>query len=221
MGTIIEILGESGMGKSSGLRNFEEGELGIFNVTGKPLPFRRKLPMVRNADYATIERTLEANNLKCYVVDDAGYLMQFDNFRRAGQKGYDKFVDMAVSFEQILEAAIATDDDTTVYFLMHPDYDANGRMKTKSIGKMLDEKLCIEGLFPIVLVARHDEDGYWFETQTDGSSPAKSPMGMFEGKRIDNDIRAVDDAVREYWGLAPRAAKASTRRRAAKGGGDA
>lgn len=203
MGVIVEVLGESGVGKSTSLGDFDEGEVGIFNVAGKPLPFRKKLPMVQRADYATIARTLDANNLNCYVIDDAGYLMQFDNFRRASQKGYDKFVDMAVSFEQILQAASATDDDTVVYFLMHPEYDENGRMRTKSIGKMLSEKLCIEGLFPIVLVAKRDEDGYYFETQTDGRTPAKSPMGMFPEQRVPNDLKAVDAAIREYWGLKP------------------
>lgn len=203
MGVIVEVLGESGVGKSTSVRNFKPGEVGIFNVTGKPMPFREKLPMVQRADYATIERTLQANNLNCYVIDDAGYLMQFDNFRRAGQKGYDKFVDMAVSFEQILQAAAATDEDTVVYFLMHPEYDENGRMRAKSIGKMLTEKLCIEGLFPIVLVANRDEDGYYFETQTNGRTPAKTPMGMFDDVRIDNDLKAVDAAIRDYWGLKP------------------
>ena len=203
MGTIVEILGETGTGKSTSLRNFEPDEVGIFNVAGKPLPFKKRLPLANRADYATIDRTLESNALKCYVVDDAGYLLQFDNFRRAGQTGFQKFVDMAVSFEQILEAAIATDDDTIVYFMMHPDYDANGRMKAKTIGKMLDEKLCVEGLFPIVLVSKRDEDGYYFETQTDGSTPAKSPMGMFAERRIDNDLKAVDAAIRDYWGFAP------------------
>lgn len=203
MGVNVLVLGESGTGKSTSLREFFDNELGIFNVAGKPLPFRKKLPSVNRADYATIDKTLQANNLRCYVIDDAGYLMQFDNFRRAGQKGYDKFVDMAVSFEQLLQAATATDEDTIVYFLMHPDYDENGRMRTKSIGKMLNEKLCIEGLFPIVLVSKRDEDGYYFETQTDGSTPAKSPMGMFEDRRIDNDLKAVDTAIRNYWGMKP------------------
>lgn len=205
MGTAVLILGESGAGKSTSLRNFDEGEVGIFNVAGKPLPFRKRLATVDRADYATIDRTLGANNLRCYVVEDAGYLMQFDNFKRAKQVGFGKFVDMAVSFESILECAIGTDADTITYFLMHPDYDANGRMKVKSIGKMLDEKLCIEGLFPIVLVAKRDKDGYYFETQTDGTTPAKSPMGMFESVRIDNDLAMVDDTIRAYWGMKPRA----------------
>ena len=203
MGTVIEIIGETGVGKSTSLREFEEGEVGIFNVAGKPLPFRKKLPMANRADYATIDRTLASNKLKCYVIDDATYLMQFDNFRRAGQSGYQKFTDMAVSFEQVLEAAIATDDDTTVYFMVHPEYDENGRMRMKTIGKMLSEKLCVEGLFPIVLAAKRDEDGYYFETQTDGTTPSKSPMGMFDSVRIPNDLKAVDARIREYYGLAP------------------
>ena len=203
MGTCVLVLGESGSGKSTSLLNFDEGEIGIFNVAGKPLPFRKNLTKTDRADYGIIIKTLKANNLRCYVIDDAGYLMQFDNFRRAGQRGFEKFVEMAVSFEQLLEAAAATDNDTVVYFLMHPEYDENGRMRTKSIGKMLNEKLCIEGLFPIVLVSKRDEDGYYFETQTNGATPAKSPMDMFEQSRIDNDLKAVDTAIREFWGMAP------------------
>lgn len=203
MGVSVLILGESGNGKSRSLVGFEPEEVGIFNVVGKPLPFRKKLPKADHADYPLIDRTLHANQLRCYVIDDAGYLMQFDNFRRAGQKGYDKFVDMAVNFEQLLEAANATDEDTITYFLMHPDYDTNGRMKPKSIGKMLDEKLTIEGMFPIVLVAKHTDDGYFFETNGDVNSPAKSPEGMFAEQRIPNDLKAVDTAIRDYWDMRP------------------
>lgn len=203
MGVSVLILGHSGAGKSTSLRNFEEGEVGIFNVAGKPLPFRKKLQKLDHATYNHIHNSLAKNALKAYVIDDANYLMAFQNFRLAKQSGYGKFTDMAVNFEQLLEAANNTDENTIVYFFMHPDYDDAGRMKAKTIGKMLDNQLTIEGMFPIVLLADRDDSGFSFVTQSDGSTPVKAPMGMFEEQKVDNDLRAVDTIIREYWGMAP------------------
>lgn len=203
MGVSVLVLGHSGSGKSTSLRNFEEGEVGIFNVAGKPLPFRKKLPKVDHAAYNQIHQGLQLNKLNAYVIDDANYLMAFQNFHLAKQSGYGKFTDMAVAFEGVLEAANRTDDDTIVYFMMHPDYDESGRMKPKSIGKMLDNQLTIEGMFPIVLLAENDDTGYHFVTRSDGTNPVKAPMGMFDDALIDNDLKAVDATIREYFGLAP------------------
>lgn len=203
MGVSVLVLGHSGSGKSTSLRNFEADEIGIFNVAGKPLPFRKKLPKLDHAAYNQIHQGLQSNKLRAYVIDDANYLMAFQNFHMAKQPGYGKFTDMAVNFEGLLEAANKTNGDTIVYFFMHPDYDETGRMKPKSIGKMLDNQLTIEGMFPIVLLAENGEDGYRFVTKSDGTNPVKAPMGMFEEAVIDNDLKAVDDAIREYYGMAP------------------
>lgn len=203
MGVSVLVLGFSGSGKSTSLRNFEEGEIGIFNVAGKPLPFRKRLPKVDKCTYQQIHASLNANKLNAYVIDDANYLMAFQNFAMARQSGYGKFTDMAVNFEQTLEAANATNDDTIVYFFMHPDYDDAGRMKAKTIGKMLDNQLTIEGMFPIVLLADRDDSGFFFMTQTDGTNPVKTPMGMFDEAKIPNDLKLVDDAIREYWQMKP------------------
>lgn len=209
MGVSVLILGHSGSGKSTSLRNFEEGEIGIFNVAGKPLPFRKRLAKLDRCQYGQIHQSLAANKLRAYVVDDANYLMAFQNFKLAKQQGYGKFTDMAVNFEQLLEAANATDDDTIVYFLGHPDYDDAGRMKFKTIGKMLDNQLTVEGMFPIVLLADRDDSGFHFITQSDGSTPVKAPMGMFAESTIDNDLKAVDAIIRDYWGMAPITGKPS------------
>ena len=209
MGVSVLILGHSGSGKSTSLRNFEEGEIGIFNVAGKPLPFRKRLAKVDRCQYGQIHQSLAANKLRAYVVDDANYLMAFQNFKLAKQQGYGKFTDMAVNFEQLLEAANATDDDTIVYFMGHPDYDDAGRMKFKTIGKMLDNQLTVEGMFPIVLLADRDDAGFHFITQSDGSTPVKAPMGMFAESTIDNDLKAVDAIIRDYWGMAPITGKPS------------
>ena len=203
MGVSVLVLGASGSGKSTSLRNFEPGEVAVFDVAGKPLPFRKRLDVAHRPSYGVIMKKLKENSRRAYVIDDANYLMAFQNFALASVKGYDKFTTMAVNFEQLLEASNATNEDTVTYYLMHPEYDADGRMKPKSIGKMLDSQLYIEGMFPIVLVAQRMEDGYRFVTQTDGNTPAKTPMGMFPDVIIDNDLKMVDSAIREYWGMRP------------------
>lgn len=203
MGVACLILGHSGSGKSTSLRNFEEWQVGIFNVAGKPLPFRKKLTKLDRAAYNQIHNGLAKNAMRAYVIDDANYLMAFQNFKLAKQTGFGKFVDIAVNFEQLLEAANSTNDDTIVYFFMHPDYDEAGRMKAKTIGKMLDNQLTIEGMFPIVLLADCDDSGYHFVTKSDGATPVKAPMGMFEDDKIPNDLALVDAYIRDYWQMRP------------------
>ena len=132
------VLGKSGSGKSTSLRNFGADEVGVFSVAGKRMPFRSKLPVVQHASYQLVEKTLEKNGRRCYVIDDATYLMQFDNFARARETGFGKFTDMAVSFQQLLQVAARTDEDTNVFFLMHPDADDRGHERPKTIGKMLE-----------------------------------------------------------------------------------
>lgn len=207
MGNLIMVLGKSGSGKSTSLRNFSPDEVGVFSVAGKRLPFRSELPTVQHASYQRIAEILAANKRRCYVVDDATYLMQFDNFARAKETGYGKFTDMAVAFQQLLQRAAWTSEDTNVYFLMHPDENDMGGEKPKTIGKMLDEKLCVEGLFPIVIDARvvQGEDGrprHVFVTENDGTNLAKAPIDMLP-PTMDNDLKAVDEAIRDYWGMAP------------------
>ena len=218
MGVTVLVLGHSGSGKSTSLRNFNEGEIGIFNVAGKPLPFRNKLAKLDNARYNQIHQSLTKNQMRAYVVDDANYLMAFQNFALAKQSGFGKFTDMAVNFEQLLEAANQTSPDTIVYFMMHPDYDDAGRMKAKTIGKMLDNQLTVEGMFPIVLMAFQDDSGYHFATKSDGTNPVKAPMRMFDEPIIDNDLKAVDTVIREYWGLAPLSTRAQKSNASADGG---
>lgn len=203
MGVLVMVLGKSGSGKSTSLRNFEADEIGIFNVAGKPLPFRKRLPKADRCGYRDIAATLAKNDFRAYAVDDSTYLMQFDNFARANDSGYQKFTDIAVSFERLLEAAMATDENTVVYFLHHPDEDERGNVRPKSVGKMLNEKLCIEGLFPIVLNCEVRDGKHVFSVEPDERGIAKAPMGMFEKDVFENDLKAVDTAIRKYWQLEP------------------
>lgn len=201
MGIPVLILGESGSGKSTSLRNFNENEIGIFNVASKPLPFRKKLPVANNATYELILAGLSAPKLKTYVIDDSQYLLSFEYFDHAKEVGYNKFIDIASHFKNLIQFVIEkTPSDCIVYFLHHIEKVSDGKIKAKTIGKMLDEKLTIEGLFSIVLLCVADENQHYFITQSNGVSTAKSPMEMFPEK-IDNDLKLVDNTIREYWEL--------------------
>jgi hypothetical protein len=201
VGIPVLILGDSGSGKSSSLRNFKPEELGIFNVAGKPLPFRNALPTLQNARYDSIIKMLSKPSKKVYVVDDAQYLMVFEAFAKAKETGYGKFTDMALNYYGLIQFVIQnTPPDVIVYFLQHTERDENGRLHAKTLGKMLDTQLTVEGLFSIVLHCQTDGVRHFFATQSDGNSTAKSPMGMFE-REIDNDLKMVDTTIREYWGL--------------------
>lgn len=201
MGIPVLILGESGSGKSTSLRNFEERQIGIFNVASKPLPFRKKLPKVDGASYKTIVKSLSNPKLKSYAIDDSQFLLVFESFDRAKENGYGKFTDFALNFYNLVKFVVEqTPPDCIVYFLHHTEKTDDGRTKAKTIGRMLDNQLTVEGMFAIVLLCKTDGTRHYFETQSDGWTTAKSPIDMFE-KEIDNDLAMVDRTIREYWGL--------------------
>lgn len=198
------VLGASGSGKSTSLRNFKADEIGIFNVASKPLPFRSNLKKVDKASYALITKVLKDNKLKCYAIDDSQFLMVFDEFNRAKEVGYQKFTDFALNFYNLVQTVINdTSPDTIVYFLHHTEQDEFGKIKAKTVGKMIDNKLTLEGMFSVVLLCGTDGKEHWFETQSDGVNTAKTPLDMFDSNRIDNDLKMVDRTIREYWNLKP------------------
>lgn len=200
MGIPVLILGESGSGKSTSMRNFDPNEVGIFNVASKPLPFRKKLKKVDGAGYGTILNALKKPSLKTYVIDDSQYLLCFEMFAKAKETGYNKFTDMALNFYNLIQFIIkSTPPDVIVYFLHHVE-TVDGKLKAKTIGKMLDEKLTVEGLFSIVLLCQTDGTVHNFITQSAGFSTAKSPMEMFP-LTIENDLKFVDSEIRKYYEL--------------------
>ena len=199
MGIPVLILGESGSGKSTSLRNFEPSEISIFNVAGKPLPFRKKLPKATISDYGKIMAGMQKSDKKSFAIDDSQYLLCFEMFSHAKETGYQKFTDMALNFYTLIKFVIdRLPDDVIVYFLHHTETDANGKLKAKTVGKMLDEKLTVEVLFSIVLLCQTDGTSHYFVTQSDGYTTAKSPMDMFD-LEIDNDLKFVDTKIREYF----------------------
>ena len=196
------ILGESGSGKSASMRNFEPEDVSIFNVAAKPLPFRKKLPKKATSDYEVIKGCIHNSQKKTFVIDDSQYLMCFESFNRAKETGFGKFTDFALNFYNLVQFVIKqTPPDVIVYFLHHTESDSNtGKVKAKTMGKMLDRQLTLEGLFSIVLICTTDGKKHSFITQSDGFTTAKSPMEMFPDV-IDNDLKSVDQTIREYYEL--------------------
>lgn len=199
MGVPVLIIGRSGAGKSASMRNLNPEEIGIFNVASKVLPFKKKMKVSNHPTYESIEKALIKNNLKAYVIDDSQFLMAFEQLARANESGYKKYTDIGLHFYALVETVInRTSEDTIVYFLHHTESTEAGEIKAKTVGKLIDNWLTLEGLFSIVIHATVDNDGHWFVTQTDGQTTAKSPMGMFPLK-MDNDLKAIDDAIRAYY----------------------
>lgn len=199
----VLILGESGTGKSASLRNFSRGDIALINVVGKPLPFRNDLPSLVTDNYAKITDALKRMKTPSAVIDDAQYLLANEFMRRSSENGYQKFVDIGKNYWSLIEETVCKSlpNDKIVYFLSHIERDQNGNEKVKTIGKMLDEKITVEGLFTIVLKTHVENGKYSFITQNSGFDTVKSPIGMFSEMQIDNDLKMVDDTIRAYYGI--------------------
>ncbi|WP_307745908.1 AAA family ATPase [uncultured Phascolarctobacterium sp.] len=199
MAQIVLILGESGTGKSASLRNFQNGELALVNVGKKPLPFRGTFNSVNSDDFNEISKFVQSVPEKIIVVDDAQYLMAFQYMRRIKENGWDKFNEIQSDFFNLIELAKSLPDDNIVFFLSHIETKDDGRQKIKTIGKMLDEKITIEGMFTVVLKTYVSDGKYYFITQNSGMDTVKSPIGMFPSITIDNDLKYVAEKIRNYY----------------------
>lgn len=195
------IYGQSGTGKSTSLRNFKNEEVAVVNVSGKPLPFRGDVKPYNSDNYQKIMAAIQGTDRKSIVIDDATYLMVNAFMRNAKVVSYQKYTDMAYDFNALVEFCANLPDDKIVYFMGHSDQADDGREHFKTIGKMLDNYVTLEGRFTIVLKTVVQDGKYMFSTQNNGQDTVKSPMGMFEHALIDNDLKAVDDTIREYWGI--------------------
>lgn len=203
MGVPVLVMGETGSGKTYSIKNMNPDEVGIFSVEKGRLPFRGDFKVVPKANYNIINRVFKEPKLKKYVIDDSQYLLVNDYFDRAKETGFQKFTDMALAFRNLVhDVNMKLPDDVIVYFLHHTEYDTNsGRTKAKTIGKMIDSYLTLEGCFDIVLMTAIENGEHFFLTQSDGYTTCKSPEGMFPDIKIPNDLSLVDKAIREYWGL--------------------
>ena len=201
MAVLVMIYGQSGTGKSTSLRNFADDEVAVINVSGKPLPFRSKLTTYDTDNYAKISSALSKIERKSIVIDDATYLMVNEFMRTAKIAGYQKYTDMAVNFNSLVAQASQLANDKIVYFLGHSDLKDDGTEHFKTIGKMLDNYVTVEGKFTIVLKTVVQDGKYYFSTNNSGQDTVKSPLGMFEDNYVDNDLKAVDTIIREYYGI--------------------
>ena len=201
MAILVMVYGQSGTGKSTSLRNFTPEEVSIINVSGKPLPFRKKLPTWSTDSYSEIVQTLPKINTPSIVIDDATYLMTNEFMKNAMVTGYQKFTVMALNFSSLIEIARALPDDKIVYFIGHSDQADDGREHFKTIGKMLDNYVTVEGKFTIVLKTVVKDGEYYFSTQNNGQDTVKTPMEMFDQELIPNDLHMVDETIRNYYGI--------------------
>lgn len=219
MGNLVAIMGESGSGKSTSIENLDPLKTAIINVANKDLPFKgwkkKYLPIKANEGNLFISHSavsiinfikhISSNrkDIKAVIIDDTQYIMAFEFMEKAKEKGFEKFTTLADNFFRVIQAAKESREDLTFVFLCHSEQTSDNRTKIKTIGKLLDEKITIEGLFTVVLKAfieMDDKDipNYYFLTMNDGMSTVKSPKGMFSSTKIPNDLNIVINCIEEY-----------------------
>lgn len=197
----VLIIGKSGSGKSASLRNFKKEEIAIANVLGKPLPFKSDLDAPKVDDYATILKAIEHTDKKVIVIDDANYLITNEFMNKSSVKGFDKYNEMGNNFFNLINGIKNVEGGKTVYLIMHEDTDEEGNVKPKTIGKLLDDKVNIQGMFTICLRSMFDNGNYIFRLKTNGQDCVKTPIGLFDEEQIENDLKLVDSKIREYYEL--------------------
>lgn len=207
MGQCVIIYGKSGSGKSRSLKEFKEDEILFINVEKKLLPFRKKFKYVLESDDVNKMKVwLKKMPMKVAVIDDAGYILTnlFMKGHSAGRKGsqtFDLYNDIADQYWGLFRfIKDKLPHDVIVYILMHEDTNDSGIVKLKTIGKLLDDKVCLEGLCTIVLRCQSEEGRHFFRTTTDGYDITKAPEELFDSDAIPNDLALVDRTIREYYG---------------------
>jgi hypothetical protein len=204
------ILGSSGSGKSTSLRNLEPSKTLLIQCIKKPLPFRAagwktritlksEGNVIQTSDPVLIEKCMRQSHAEIVVIDDYQAVMVNELLSRSREKGYDKFTDIAKSAWNVFNAAGDLAEQRRVYILAHTQTDDFGQTRMKTVGKMVDQTLVPEGYFTIVLRTEVTNGNYKFATQTNGQDCCKSPISMFADSQIDNDLNVVDLAIQDFY----------------------
>ena len=197
----VLLIGQSGSGKSTSMRNFTRDEIAVVNVLGKPLPFKSDIKAPKCDDYASILKAIAGTSKKTIVIDDANYLITNEFMNKSSVKGFDKYNEMGNNFFNLINGIKNIEGGKTVYLIMHEDSDENGNIKPKTIGKLLDDKVNIQGMFTVCIRSMFDNGNYIFRLKTNGQDCVKTPFGMFENDTMENDLKEFNKIVREYYEL--------------------
>lgn len=213
MSIVTMVLGESGTGKSTSLRNLDPADTLLVQAVKKPLPFKSSAWKRFNKDKckegnifqtdaaSQIITLMQKTKRKVIVLDDFQYVMANEFMRRTGETGFNKFTEIGKNAWDIINAAAALPEEVRVYILSHIETSESGHTKIKTIGRMLDEKIALEGMVTIVLRTMLRDGQYLFATRNNGSDTTKTPMGLFDAESIDNDLQSVDQAIQSYYEL--------------------
>lgn len=197
----VLLIGKSGSGKSASMRNFKKEEIAIVNVLGKPLPFKNDLNAPKCDNYQTILNSIAKTKKKTIVIDDANYLITNEFMSKSSIKGFDKYNELANNFWNLIQGIKTLEGGKTVYLIMHEDIDEDGNIKPKTIGKLLDDKVNIQGMFTVCLRSMFENGNYIFRLKTNGQDCVKTPIGMFADEEMENDLKKVDEIIRDYYDL--------------------
>ena len=199
MAQLTFVLGRSGTGKSSSLRNLKKADgVGYITATGKPLPFKNDIPQFHAKNYGELAAAIKTSKAPIVVIDDFNYFMSFEEFSKANIKGYDKFTEMAVNVVNIIELITKKDTDQRFYILAHSEQNDEGLLKLKTTGKMVSDKFVPEGLTNQVIETAVIDGEFVFKVRTDGTG-IKTPLGMFNTDTIPNDLKQLDEAIVKFY----------------------
>lgn len=197
MANLVLVISPSGTGKSSSMRTLDSKEAAVVLCSGKDLPFQHDLSTFVPKNYVEVFNVIEKSTKPIIVIDDLNYLMSFEEMSRVSEAGYAKFTQMANNMFQVFKKILDKDSDQVFYLMAHAAEDEDGRLRFKTTGKMLSEKIVLEGLTNVVITNEIVDGEFQFRVQTDGSG-VKTPMGMFDEPTIPNDLKLVDQAVRKF-----------------------